>query len=318
MAAIGISPTVDFAFKLMLGNPEHARVTIHFLNAVLGDQTPILSVEFLNPFLGKERNEDKLAILDILATDNHGRQLNIEIQTSLPLGILQRLTYYNARLFVDQLKEGEKYHELRPAIVICVLTQPLFFDRTELHSDFRLRDAKGNHFTDDLQIHTLELTKLSVTRENLGNASAAERWAYFLYHADTMTEVEVHEVFTEPEFMEAAGVLEMINQTPEQLQEYRARKKFQMDEIARLDYALQEGRQIGLQKGREEGREEGELFGEIRVLQSILGMTQTTREELSTYNLSELAAMAEDLKKKLGDRNQSPQTLHNKPSVPKA
>lgn len=36
--AIGISPTVDFAFKLMLGNPDHTGVTVHFLNAVLEDQ----------------------------------------------------------------------------------------------------------------------------------------------------------------------------------------------------------------------------------------------------------------------------------------
>ena len=27
--AIGISPLVDFAFKLMLGSPEHSGVTIH-------------------------------------------------------------------------------------------------------------------------------------------------------------------------------------------------------------------------------------------------------------------------------------------------
>ena len=39
--AIGIRPTVDFAFKLMLGSPQHARVTIHFLNTILSDQPAI-------------------------------------------------------------------------------------------------------------------------------------------------------------------------------------------------------------------------------------------------------------------------------------
>ena len=105
---------------------------------------------------------------------------------------------------------------------------------------------------DDLQIHTLELTKLKVTRENLAIATPAERWACFLANAGKMTEAEIGEAFAEPEFMEAAGVLEMINQTPEQLQEYRARMKFHMDEIARLDYARLEGEQ----KGREEGRQD--------------------------------------------------------------
>ena len=93
MRVIGISPTVDFAFKVLLGSPEHVQATLHFLNAILGDEHRITSVEFLNPFLGKKRDDDKLSILDILATDDLGRKLNIEIQTSLPLGIRQRLAY---------------------------------------------------------------------------------------------------------------------------------------------------------------------------------------------------------------------------------
>ena len=56
--AIGIDPTVDFAFKVLFGSPEHVRVTIHFLNAILGNQRRITRVEFLNPFLGKVRAED--------------------------------------------------------------------------------------------------------------------------------------------------------------------------------------------------------------------------------------------------------------------
>ena len=79
--AIGVSPTVDFAFKVMLGNPEHTGVTIHFLNSILDDQPRITQVEILNPFLGKESDDDKLSVLDILATDEHGRLLNIETQS---------------------------------------------------------------------------------------------------------------------------------------------------------------------------------------------------------------------------------------------
>ncbi len=89
---IGISPLVDFAFKLMLGSPQHSGVTIHFLNSILADQPKITHVKILNPFLGKESADDKLSVLDILATDEHGRFLNIEMQTSLSTGLSQRLT----------------------------------------------------------------------------------------------------------------------------------------------------------------------------------------------------------------------------------
>ena len=42
--AIGINPTVDFAFKLVFGNPDHTRITIHFLNSILKLSSPISEV----------------------------------------------------------------------------------------------------------------------------------------------------------------------------------------------------------------------------------------------------------------------------------
>ena len=46
--AIGIDPTVDYAFKLLLGSPEHPAITLHFLNAVLGSEVLITDVEIIN------------------------------------------------------------------------------------------------------------------------------------------------------------------------------------------------------------------------------------------------------------------------------
>jgi flagellar biosynthesis/type III secretory pathway protein FliH len=141
-----------------------------------------------------------------------------------------------------------------------------------------------------------------VARENLLSATAVERWAYFLSHAETMTETEIRESFAEPEFVEAAGVLEMINQTPEQLQEYRARMKFQLDETARLAYARQEGLREGEAKGLREGVQKGELLGRIEILQELLSLSQPTREELSTYELSQLSDLAIQLQQQLSRR----------------
>ncbi len=156
--AIGISPLVDFAFKLVLGNPEHSGITIHFLNSILVGQPRITHVKFQNPFLDKESDDDKLSVLDILATDEHGRQLNIEMQTSLPAGMSQRLTYYVSALYAGQLSEGQRYSGLRPAISICVLSQAMFSASPALHLDFRLREMSTNlALTDDLQIHLLQL-----------------------------------------------------------------------------------------------------------------------------------------------------------------
>lgn len=300
LMAIGISPTVDFAFKLVFGSPEHTRVTIHFLNALLTPRRRITSVQIQNPFLGKGNEDDKLSVLDILAVDQDGRMLNIEMQTTLPAGISQRLVYHGARLYGGQLNEGDRYSALHPAIIICVLTMPMYPDVEELHLEFRLRDISGRILTDDLQIHLLQLSKLGVTAENVSTASAIEQWAYFILNAERLTVEEVRRLFPDQEFTEAAGVLEMISKTPEQQLQYDARRKFQMDEAARLEYARDEGRQEGLQ----EGRQQGELLGQIGILQSILGLSQPSREELSTYDLSQLSALAKQLQLQLNNRGQ--------------
>ena len=140
---IEIYPTVDFACKQVIGNPELPELTIHFLNAVLGHSVPIQSVEILNPINDREFESDKLSILDIRATDQLGRIFNVEIQRTSSLGLTKRLTYYAALNLVDQLGDGEGYHLLNPSISICILTLRLSalwgVPSTTTHSDYGLR-----------------------------------------------------------------------------------------------------------------------------------------------------------------------------------
>jgi predicted transposase/invertase (TIGR01784 family) len=300
--AIGISPLVDFAFKLMLGSPEHSGITIHFLNSILINQPRITHVEILNPFLGKQFDDDKLSVLDILATDEHGRLLNIEMQTSLPAGMSQRLAYYVSNLYVSQLHEGNQYSELRPAISICVLTQALFAEPPALHLDFRLREASSDLIlTDDLQIHLLQLNHLQATEETVYHALPAERWAYFLQHADRLMPGEIHRLFPDEEISEAARVLEMISQTPEQLLLYNARLKFQRDEVARIVQARQEGRQ----EGEEIGEARGLQIGRVILLQELLGLHPLTAKEFADCDAAQLRDLSEQLQHQLRTRTRN-------------
>jgi predicted transposase/invertase (TIGR01784 family) len=107
--SLGIDPKVDFAFKLVFGSPDHTPVTIHFLNAVLNFPRPITWVEILNPIQGKDRSEDKLILLDVLAADSDGRRFNIEMQTTLPLDLPKRLTYYNCVNYVSCTAAGDQH-----------------------------------------------------------------------------------------------------------------------------------------------------------------------------------------------------------------
>ena len=213
--AIGIDPTVDYAFKLLLGNPQHPSITLHFLNAILGDQAQITEIEIINPILGQQDDLDKLSILDVAARDSTGRQYDIEMQTSLPAGLRQRLAYYTASMYVGQMSEGDAYTGLRPAISICVLDAIMFVKTPDTHSDFRLRSRNAElDLTDNLQIHILELPKYVVPSDNRVISDPVEAWLYFFCRADEMTTEEIKQRFNSPAFSEAAEVLNMIQRTP--------------------------------------------------------------------------------------------------------
>ena len=292
--AIGINPTVDFAFKRMLGSPEHSNITIHFLNSILGGRPLITEIQFLNTVLEKDSESDKTSVLDILALDEHGRRVNIEIQTSLPAGLPQRLIYYTSCVYVGQLKKGTRYTELRPAISICVLTRPLFRELPDLHLDFRLRETSGSIFTDDLQIHLLELSKLNVSTQDVYHATPIERRAYFLRNAELLSIDEISKLFPDREITEAAGVLEMISQTPDQRWLYNARLKAQLDDAARMEYACD--------VGREEGIKRGELLGRIKLCRELLNVPELTPEELTGLDLCQLNEQVEQLQQQLRTR----------------
>ena len=311
---IGICPTVDFVFKLLFGNPKHSRIAIHFLNAILQHLLKVSELVFLNPIQEQETEDDKLSILDILATDEHGRKFIIEMQTSVPAGMGQRLTYYTACQYVDQLYQGKNYASLRPVISICVLTDPLFRKVPELHLHFVLRSESGVILTEDLQVHVLQLSNLRVKEENLRDASPLEQWSYFLLRAETMTMDEIKRLLPDEVFSEAASVLDVVAKTPEQRRRYEARLKFQRDEAARAitsEEAREQGRlegrlegiDEGIEKGIVKGIERGELFGRIKTLQVLVGVGESTREELSNYNDEQLTTLLEQLRDQLRNRN---------------
>ena len=298
--AIGIDPKVDMAFKKVLGSPEHTAVTIHFLNAVLGGSPRITAVEILNPILDQETDDDKLSILDIRAQDDQGRMFNIEMQTATEAGLRQRLTYYAATLYADQMHAGDAYSELRPAISICVLDAVLFPIVPDLHLDFRLRDGRhGLVLTDDIQVHFLELPKYNRDVRPLTDASPLEKWVYFFRYAAQLTPDEVRRILADAEFIEAAGVLEMIAQSPQERARYEARLKFERDQAWRINAATEKG----IEKGMEKGIERGEYSGQIRLLQRLLGLPESPSSDLAALDIPGLQDLVNQLQTQFGNRN---------------
>ena len=85
----------------------------------------------------------------------------------------------------------------------------------------------------------------------------------------------------------------MISQTPEQLMLYNARLKFQRDEEARFQDAIQVGEARGLKVGR------------ITLLQELLGIRLSTVEEFAGYDEGQLTDMADQLQQQLRTRGET-------------
>lgn len=120
----------------------------------------------------------------------------------------------------------------------------------------------------------------------------------------------IRDLFPDPEFVEAAGVLEVIKNTPEQMDNYISRLKYQLDEVSRMESVRIEaliegetkGRMEGRMEGRQEGRQEGELIGRIESFQEILGIAEPTHDELSGYDIQKLTALCDQLRSQIRSR----------------
>src|SRR5438094_5225868 len=161
---LGVTPTVDYAFKHVFGRDSTRPLLINLVDSVLASAPAqrIQSLELLNPFNPKETLDDKLSILDIKARDQSGRQFNIEMQMLAYRYYEKRILYYGCKLHQQQLHEGEDYLTLKPTISISFLDHVLFSTVPDYHLRFRLLE-ESHHFplTKDLEFHLLELPKFT-------------------------------------------------------------------------------------------------------------------------------------------------------------
>lgn len=301
---LGIDPTVDYVFKRLFGDPQNSDLLIHLLNAVLELNEPIEFVEILNPFLEKEFNDDKLAVLDIKACDRDRHWLNVEIQTSIFGGLKERLVYYTSCLFAEQFGEGDSYGELLPTISICFLTRSLFGKTPIGHLRFVLTDAVHQiQLTDRFQVHTVEMLKYDVTQKDLTEALPLEKWVFFIRRAAELEPAELIRLLPDPAFVKATGVLEMISRTPEERLRYDQRQKAIRDRFSELEYNRMIAREEGREEGRELGREEGERIATIRllhILQNLAKVSITSESEIKGLSNAELADRIEQVQRQLG------------------
>ena len=93
-----------------------------------------------NPEINQNTVLAKNIILDICAVDEKGRVIDIEMQMAGNSNSEStRFQFYGARLLVEQIDTGEKYHQLRPVYQIIFINE----DDDRLIKDYAFRDDQG-------------------------------------------------------------------------------------------------------------------------------------------------------------------------------
>ncbi|HEX7379728.1 MAG TPA: Rpn family recombination-promoting nuclease/putative transposase [Pirellulales bacterium] len=281
-------PKVDYAFKHVFGREESKPALKSLVGAVLqsAGEPGIASLELLNPFNAKDTEDDKLSVVDIKARDESGRQFFVEMQMLASADFLQRVLYYWACLYRDQLHESENYPILRPTMAVCFVDTPLFPDLVDYHHIFELRERRRQRlFTDQMALHILELPKFHKALDEL--TTDLDRWLYFLRHGAELNAKAPPAALNLAEVLWAIGDLFMISRIDPERELYEARLKARRDEVARQKYSREEGLRVGRAEGREEGRAEI-LRQLIQPLQKTLGREVTPSEDLQSLSPEEL------------------------------
>ncbi|MDE7478602.1 MAG: Rpn family recombination-promoting nuclease/putative transposase [Lachnospiraceae bacterium] len=251
-----MKPKIDFAFKEIMTD-EKAR--IGFLSAVMKlKPEDIKETYILNPYLDKVHAEDKLGILDVRILMNNDTEIDTEIQLSEIRIWANRALFYAAKMYTDQIEQGQKYDVLKKCVSISILDFELFKEQKEFYSSFHIKEDTRNFlYTDKMEFHVIELPKLP--KELKENSSDVELWAKFI---NAEREEEFDMLAKQNPYIESAyKKLQIISQDKEKRLEYEAREKAIRDYNQSIHEAEQRGIEIGEQRGIEIGEQRGIEMG---------------------------------------------------------
>jgi len=240
-------PTVDFCFKELMQNPK---VRKGFIAALLKMNPEEIHKTTLMPtILQGKLPDEKLGILDVRVHLEDGTQLDMEMQVSYFAHWDKRVLFYLGRMYTEQLGRGESYENLKKCIHVSILDFICFPEDEECYRTIHLRDDRtGQLYTDMLELHILELGKLSK-----GIQREMEIISWMKFFGGKNREEFARMAKTNEYLDEAYQELVVLSADEKKRLEYEAREKALRDYNSQMksmkDYGLKEGLEEGLKQG---------------------------------------------------------------------
>ena len=271
------NPRVDMVFKKIFGCEENKDLTISLINSVISQEDEVKDITLLNPYNAKEFLKDKLSILDIKARAKDGRLFNIEIQISDEADYDKRALYYWAKMYTQQLQGGDDYDQLNKAIGIHILNFTSIVESKKYHNEFHILEKEtGVKYFKDLELHTVELSKFDDhlpkdLNEFVSKISTSlDMWSSFLMRYNLLKADNLPLQLNKQEMKKALSVLEQVNFSNQERDEYEDRLKWLRMEANTLKKRYNIGREEGIAEGIAEGMVKGRIAEKIEIAKNLL------------------------------------------------
>lgn len=234
-----MSPKVDYCFKELLAYSE---IRKGFIAAILNkDPEEIAETTLMPTILSKDTEDGKYGILDVRVRMKNGSQMDLEMQVAPFEFWNNRVIFYLSKMYAEQVKEGDKYKNLKPCIHVSILNFNLFHEDRTCFREIAFCDLTTKQkYTDLLEIYVLELKKLPPEQKE---EPLIIKWMRFLA-AESREDFE--KMAGEDNYInEAYEVLQKLSADERKRLEYEARQKAIRDYDSQMSSSREEGIRIG-------------------------------------------------------------------------
>lgn len=300
------NPRFDVTFRKVFGSTAPRETVLSLLNSVLrpSPQETILEVFYDDTAQSPIAPEAKITHQDLICTDASGNKFVVELQVAEQSSFFKRLLYYFSKLYVKDLKTGEKYHELKKVCIIAILDFTVFKDPKSYvdpeHEPFKevlemfARKRKTREMP-EIEFHILELPKFEKKLEEC--KTVLDQWFFFFKQSERLSAIP--STATDIGVVKAYNNLNEFNLTDEERAVYDREVKSFRDaedvERFKLEKAEAVGEAKGLKQGLEKGKAEGEKKAKLEMAKKMIveGMSAeivTKMTGLSAEEIEELKA----------------------------
>lgn len=264
-----VRPKSDIMFKKLFGEDGSEEFTKDLLSGVLDlPDDAFDEISYENPNLTPNSQGKKAGIVDVHLKLRNQESVIIEMQNYGHAAYRDRVLFYAAKAYVDQLVKGDEYDDIKRTIGVSFLAFDLFIDSYENYYDyfFMMSPKSGRIFTSNFELHVLEMGKIpfGVVKERI------IMWLKFL------------DVKTKEELYMAAGSDPILKRAADKVVAFSAD-----DAVRRIaeaeEKALRDWKQINKEtgakhyvKGHAEGHAEGRTEEKANIAKTLLGMDAET------------------------------------------